>query len=50
MLFDDSDIKIFNDNDEQTESNDEVSVIAEMQKHRTNGNILKSKQLGNHLA
>ena len=50
MLFDDSDIKIFNDNGEHTESNDEVSVIAEMQKHRTNGNILRAKQLGKHLA
>ncbi len=50
MLFDDSDIKIFNDNVEQTKTSDEVSVIAEMQKHRTNGNILKAKQLGKHLA
>lgn len=50
MLFDDSDIKIFNDGEEQNESFDEVSVIAEMQKHRTNGNILKAKQLGKHLA
>ncbi|MBR5202813.1 MAG: hypothetical protein IKW45_06070, partial [Clostridia bacterium] len=50
MLFDDSDIKIFSDNGEQVESNDEVSVIAEMQKHRTNGNILRAKQLGKHLA
>ena len=50
MLFDDSDIKIFNDNNEQNKTSDEVSVIAEMQKHRTNGNILKAKQLGKHLA
>ena len=50
MLFDDSDIKIFNDNDEQNKTSDEVSVIAEMQRHRTNGNILKAKQLGKHLA
>ena len=50
MLFDDSDIKIFNENVEQTKTSDEVSVIAEMQKHRTNGNILKAKQLGKHLA
>lgn len=49
MLFDDSDIKIFND-EEQTVSYDEVSIIAEMQKHRTNGNTLKAKQLGKHLA
>lgn len=50
MLFDDSDIKIFNDGKNQGESSDEVAVIAEMQKHRTNGNIIKAKQLGKHLA
>lgn len=50
MLFDDSDIKIFNDNEMPTDSFDEVAVIAEMKKHRTSGNILKAKQLGKHLA
>ena len=50
MVFDDSDIKIFNDNVETAESVDEVSVIAEMKKHRSNGNIVKAKQLGKHLA
>ena len=50
MLFDDSDIKIFNDDKNENESFDEVSVIAEMQKQRTNGNILRAKQLGKHLA
>lgn len=50
MLFDDSDVKIFTDSDEITENSYEVSVIAEMTKHRSNGNILKAKQLGKHLA
>lgn len=51
MLFDDSDIKIFTDSDNIKEENSyEVSVIAEMTKHRSNGNILKAKQLGKHLA
>lgn len=50
MLFDDSDIKIFNDSDEQPELADEISIIDEMKRHRTNGNILKAKQLGKHLA
>lgn len=49
MLFDDSDIKIFNDNDEKAEAFDEVSVISEMKRHRSNGNILRAKQLGKHL-
>ncbi len=50
MLFDDSDVKIFNDGDENNESFDEVSFIAEMTKQRNNGNILRAKQLGKHLA
>ena len=50
MLFDDSDVKIFTDNDVNDESSYEVSVIAEMTKHRSNGNILKAKKLGKHLA
>ena len=50
MLFDDSDMKIFNDNETEKEFSGEVAVIAEMTKHRSNGNILKAKQLGKHLA
>lgn len=50
MLFDDSDMKIFNDNETETEFSGEVAVIAEMTKHRSNGNILKAKELGKHLA
>ena len=50
MLFDDSDIKIFTDDNANEESSYEVSVFAEMTKHRSNGNILKAKKLGKHLA
>ena len=50
MLFDDSDVKIFTDSDTPQETSNEVFVIAEMTKHRSNGNILKAKQLGKHLA
>ncbi len=50
MLFDDSDVKIFTDKDAPKDVSNEVSVIAEMTKHRSNGNILKAKQLGKHLA
>lgn len=50
MLFDDSDVKIFTDSDTPAEVSGEVAVIAEMTKHRSNGNILKAKQLGKHLA
>lgn len=50
MLFDDSDVKIFSDSDTNQETLHEVTVIAEMNKHRSNGNILKAKQLGKHLA
>ncbi len=50
MLFDDSDVKIFTDSDTSEESSHEVHIIAEMTKHRSNGNILKAKQLGKHLA
>ena len=51
MPFDDSDVKIFTDSDNiKPENSYEVSVIAEMTKHRSNGNILKAKQLGKHLA
>ena len=51
MLFDDSDVKIFTDSDDiKSENSYEVSVIAEMTKHRSNGNILKAKKLGKHLA
>ena len=50
MLFDDSDVKIFADSDTSEEVAHEVHVIAEMTKHRSNGNIMKSKKLGKHLA
>ncbi len=50
MLFNDSDIKIFTDSESTTENSYEVSVIAEMTKHRNNGNIVKAKDLGKHLA
>ena len=50
MLFDDSDVKIFTDSDTKSEGSYEVSVIAEMTKQRSNGNIMKAKQLGKHLA
>ncbi len=50
MLFDDSDMKIFNDGENSENTPNEVNIIAEMTKHRSNGNILKAKQLGKHLA
>ena len=50
MLFDDSDVKIFTDSDTTSETSHEVHVIAEMTKHRSNGNIMKAKKLGKHLA
>ncbi len=50
MLFDDSDVKIFANKEASPEASHEVFVIAEMTKHRSNGNILKAKQLGKHLA
>ncbi len=50
MLFDDSDMKIFADRNTQDEIAHELAVIAEMTKHRSNGNIMKAKQLGKHLA
>lgn len=50
MNFDDSDIKIFNDGNKKSDSFDEVSVIAEMTKQRSNGNIDRAKKLGRHLA
>lgn len=49
-MLDDSDIKIFNDKINSQESFDEVSVIAEMKLHRSNGNSEKAKALGKHLA
>lgn len=50
MLFDDSDVKIFNDNDAKKDTIDEVSIIAEMTKNRSNGNVSKAKKLGKYLA
>lgn len=47
---DDSDIKIFKDKTESQENFDEISVIAEMKRHRINGNSEKAKALGKHLA
>lgn len=49
-MFDDSDVKIFNDKGKSEENFDEVAVIAEMTKHRSNGNSEKAKKLGKHLA
>lgn len=49
-MFDDSDIKIFSDKGNSQENFDEVSVIAEMKRHRSNGNSEKAKTLGKHLA
>lgn len=49
-MFDDSDIKIFNDKGRPQENFDEVLVIAEMKRHRSNGNSEKAKALGKHLA
>ena len=48
MIFDDSDVKIFND--DKKEAFDEVSIIAEMTKNRSNGNSHKAKELGKILA
>ena len=48
MIFDDSDVKIFND--DKKDNFDEVSIIAEMTKNRTNGNSQKAKDLGKTLA
>lgn len=50
MIFDDSDVKIFNDKPKSNDAFDEVSFIAEMTKNRNNGNIQKAKELGTHLA
>ena len=47
---DDSDIKIFKDKTKSQENFDEISVIAEMKRHRINGNSEKAKALGKHLA
>lgn len=49
-MLDDSDIKIFNDKGKPKENFDEVAVIAEMKRHRINGNSEKAKALGKHLA
>ena len=49
MLFDDSDVKIFTDSDTSEEASNELYVIAEMTKHRSNGNILKANSLVNIL-
>lgn len=49
MLFDDSDVKIFTDSDTSPEASHEVHVIAEMTKHRSNGNIMKAKNSANIL-
>ena len=42
MIFDDSDVKIFND--DKKENFDEISIIAEMTKNRSNGNSQKAKE------
>lgn len=50
MLYDDSDVKIFTDSETSPEAAYEIAVISEMTKHRSNGNFLKAKELGKHLA
>ncbi len=50
MIFDDSDVKIFNDNTDNKDTFDEVAIIAEMTKNRSNGNVSKAKKLGKYLA
>lgn len=50
MLFDDSDVKIFNDSESAYDNSYEISVIAEMTKQRSCGNIKKAKELGKQLA
>lgn len=49
MIFDDSDVKIFNDT-KNSDAFDEVSVISQMNKNRSNGNSQKAKELGKNLA
>jgi len=49
MIFDDSDVKIFNDT-KNSDTFDEVSVISQMTKNRSNGNSQKAKDLGKALA
>ncbi len=49
MIFDDSDVKIFNDT-KNGESFDEVSIISQMTTNRSNGNAQKAKELGKRLA
>lgn len=49
MIFDDSDVKIFNDT-KASDSFDEVSIISQMTKNRSNGNAQKAKDLGKNLA
>lgn len=49
-MFDDSDIKIFNDKGQPEENFDEITVIEEMKRHRINGNFDKAKELGKQLA
>lgn len=50
MIFDDSDVKIFNDGKKSADVFDEVSVMAEMTRNRSNGNAQKAKNLGTKLA
>ncbi len=49
MIFDDSDVKIFNDT-KASDSFDEVSTISQMTKNRSNGNAQRAKDLGECLA
>ena len=48
MAFDDSDVKIFGE--KKKDSFDDVSIIVEMNKQRSNGNSEKSRKLGKYLA
>ena len=49
-MFDDSDVKIFDDKGKANENYDEIAAIHEMTKQRNNGNSDRAKKLGKHLA
>lgn len=50
MSFDDSDVKIFRGDNISSDGFDELSAIAEMTRHRSNGNFNTAKKLGTQLA
>ena len=49
-MFDDSDVKIFDEKGKANENYDEIAAIHEMTKQRNNGNSDRAKKLGRHLA